>query len=340
MPDVFIDQFWLIDPSNPPPVGTVLNVLKLQIIDQNDNGLINQFSDDSIDGVDIGLSYPGDTVTVELAGGETVTITGTTFYLDDGRVVFTPSDGSVLTTATLVSTTFVTSQGSVPVDDFGPACFVAGTLIDTPDGKKPVETLRKGDMVSGRQGHPVVIRNALRRSFNTRELLANPKLYPVRITAGALGNGLPERDLLVSRQHRMLIVSKIAERMFGEREVLVSAIKLTSIPSIFVDKNVKSVEYVHLLLDDHEILHAEGAPSESLFIGPQTINTLTEEAREEILSIFPMLGQEGFIQMPARKIPTGRKQKELVERHQKNKKNLLHSFRSSGQNDLHPEIGQ
>ena len=54
---------------------------------------------------------------------------------------------------------------------------------------------------------------------------AYPKVQPVRILAGALGHGMPQRDLLVSRQHRMLVSSAICERMFGLEQVLVSAIK-------------------------------------------------------------------------------------------------------------------
>ena len=111
-----------------------------------------------------------------------------------------------------------------------------------------------------------------RRCINTSELRKDPKLLPVRILAHSLGENLPKRDLLVSRQHRMFIASKIAERMFGTSEVLVSAIRLTVLPGVFVDTTVTSVEYVHVLLDSHELLWAEGAKSESLYLGNQTLN--------------------------------------------------------------------
>jgi hypothetical protein len=162
-----------------------------------------------------------------------------------------------------------------------------------------------------------------RRQLGRRELEANPKLYPVRISMGTLGNGLPLRDLWVSRQHRMLVQSKIAERMFGRSEVLVSAIKLTGVPGIFTDESVKQVGYMHLLFEKHEIIFAEGAPTESLFTGPEALEAMDASARQEILEVFPELASLEFAPEPARYIPTGKMQRHLIARHSKNGKPLL-----------------
>lgn len=320
MPTTYTDQFWLIDPANPPSVGTTLSVSSFNIVDQNDNNLINRFNNDSIDGSDIVQSWPGDTVTVNLPGGGSATITGTTFFLADGRGVFTPTDGSVLQTSTFSSSTFVTSQGSVPTTSLGPPCFVAGTGIVSPNGVINVECLRKGDVLQNYAGQFIKLLMVLSRSYSPRELAQNSKLRPVRIMAGALGHGLPQRDLLVSRQHRMLVSSKIAERMFGSSEVLIPAIKLTELPGIYVDESVKDVEYFHLLFDQHEVILAEGAPTESLYTGPEALKALSQEAREEILMIFPEIADLDYKPEPARVIPCGKMQKQLVARHLKNKK--------------------
>jgi len=47
------------------------------------------------------------------------------------------------------------------------------------------------------------------------------KTAPVCIRKGALGAGLPDKDLLLSQQHRLLVRSRVAERMFGTSEVLI-----------------------------------------------------------------------------------------------------------------------
>lgn len=323
MPTTYTDQFWLIDPYSPPPRGTTLEVVSLDIVDQNDNNLINRSNNDTIDGVDITAAYPGDTITVRLESGERVTITGTTFYLADGRRVFTPTDGSVLEDAVLLRTTWEIEDGSMPVGDLGPPCFVSGTLVEVAGGMKPVETLSEGDEVTGYGGETLTLKKTLRRRFDARALATMPKLRPVRIMAGALGGGLPRRDLLVSRQHRMLIRSKIAERMFGETEVLIPAIKLTALPGIYIDESVDALEYVHLLFDQHEVIYAEGAPTESLFTGPEALKSVSPEAREEILTIFPEAAALDYAPDPARFIPPGKRQKQLIARHLKNRQPLL-----------------
>ncbi|MEL7430891.1 MAG: Hint domain-containing protein, partial [Pseudomonadota bacterium] len=114
-----------------------------------------------------------------------------------------------------------------------------------------------------------------------------------------------------------------AERMFGEPEVLVSAIRLTALPGIFIDESVDGVEYFHLLFDRHEIVLAEGAASESLFTGPEALKALGREAREEIQELFPEISKFDYQPVPARRIPTAKRQKQLILRHQKNNQSCV-----------------
>jgi len=213
-------------------------------------------------------------------------------------------------------------QPSIPAGDYVP-CFCSGTRIETTAGPRPVERIVPGDRVLTDLGGTRTVRWVGCRTLDHAALSTQPKLRPVRIVAGALGQGLPKRDLLVSRQHRMLVRSRIAERMFGACEVLIPAIKLTAMPGIFVDDSVTEVSYVHLLFDDHEVILAEGAPSESLFVGPGAMQALGAEAREEILTLFPELDRASHVPLSARPIPLGRLQKRLIDRHARNRKPLL-----------------
>ena len=213
--------------------------------------------------------------------------------------------------------------GIVAFEDGLIPCFTAGTRIHTPKGYVDIGTLRVGDSVTTADWGAKPIRWIGRRRLDQREMSRNAGLRPVRILAGALGQNLPKRDLLVSRQHRMLVSSRVAERMFGRHEVLISAIKLTALPGIFVDQDVPQVEYIHLLFDDHHLLLAEGAPSESLYLGSEAQKALSPEGRAEIERLFPDLQGRSENNEPARYVPPGHLQKRLITRHAKNEKPAL-----------------
>lgn len=277
--------------------------------------------------------------TITYVDGSTATITAVVFQDTDGNTYWAPEfadnadqaaiEAQAIQSLELVSPIYAngsTNQGyqlNADRQDSMPLCFSQGTLISCPDIDRAIEDLAVGDLVSTRDHGPVAIRWIGRRKYGRSELNSNAKLLPVRILAGALGDGSPRRDLLVSRQHRILVQSKIAMRMFGEPEVLIPAIKLIEVPGIFIDEAIKVVEYFHLLFDQHEVVYAEGISAESLFTGPEALKSVSSEAQKEILTIFPELMSLDHSAKPARLIPTGKKQKQLVQRHLKNQRSLV-----------------
>lgn len=200
-------------------------------------------------------------------------------------------------------------------------CFAAGTLIDTIDGPVPVERLAVGSLVRTAGGRFQPVRWIGRRKLDRIDLACRPDLKPVRIGAGALGPGLPRRDLLVSPQHRVLVRSRIARRMFAADEVLVAARHLAGLEGIAVQEDCRDIEYVHFMCDRHEIVLAEGAATETLYAGPQAMTMLPPSARDEILSLFPELTVGGAC--PARPLATGRQGRRLAHRHLLNGRPLV-----------------
>ncbi len=240
-------------------------------------------------------------------------------YATDGTTTFTVGQNVTSIKSGLANT--------FEADVSGVVCLTRGTRILTADGWRPIETISVGDKVVVDADRLEKVRWIGKRCFGQNALQNNSKLRPVRILAGALGEGLPKRDLLVSRQHRMLIKSRIAQRMFGHSEVLIPAIKLTELPGIFVDETIQVVEYYHLLFNKHKIIYAEGAQTESLFTGPEALKTIPSEARKEIQTIFPEITELSYAPEPARSIPPRKLQKKLIARHQQNNKPLLQSGR-------------
>lgn len=168
-------------------------------------------------------------------------------------------------------------------------CFTPGTRIQTPFGPRDICELGAGDLVLTEDAGPQPIRFVARRELSPQMLAACPDLRPVTIRAGALGPGLPERDLTVSPQHRMLITGWRAQMNFGTEECLCPARGLVNDDSIRVRTEPGSVTYIHLGLDEHHILRADGAPSESLHPGSLRKSDMDEATRAELLRVFPDL---------------------------------------------------
>lgn len=169
-------------------------------------------------------------------------------------------------------------------------CLTAGTLIETIHGPVPVEELEIDDMIVTFDHGPQPIRMIHQRRIAGDELRMNRKLWPVCIQKGALGFGLPMRNLHVSPQHRMLYQHIRVPLMFGEDAVFVRAKSLAaSFEEVYVDSSAHEVTYFHLVFDKHEVIFAEGAPTESFHPGPEGIAALDAEAREELFTVFPHL---------------------------------------------------
>ncbi|WP_264213193.1 Hint domain-containing protein [Leisingera thetidis] len=217
---------------------------------------------------------------ITIAGGDDGETAGDTLdfngQLDKGTLTITDSTGGSLTgTATLLDGSVVSFSGIENI-----ICFTAGTQVATTAGLRAIETLEPGDLVITRDNglQPV-------RWVSCSTVPAEGSLAPVRIPAGLFG---AERDLLVSPQHRMLFTGARAALLCGEYEVLVSAVHLVNGGSIR-QQTGGTVTYVHLLFDRHEIIYAEGAPSESFHPGAQAVSALEAPVRDELFRILPDL---------------------------------------------------
>jgi hypothetical protein len=238
----------------------------------NDTGLIFSF-DNALSGPNAGVIEfngpaftPGTTtnhVITNVAAGDKFVFDGANFTNDkvslapDGTLTVTDAQDNTVLTMKHVSM----AAGVLPafqasgdtIEDTAPApCYCAGTHILTPSGEVPVETLAIGDLVVTRSGEARPIRWIGRRSYEGRFIAGNREVLPIRISAGALADTIPRRDLNVSPGHAMFIDG-----------VLIPAEKLINGITIRQIEDVESVEYIHLELDTHDVIIAEGALAET-----------------------------------------------------------------------------
>jgi len=164
-------------------------------------------------------------------------------------------------------------------------CFVRGTEIETANGQVPVERLKVGDLLR-------TVDNGLQplRWIGNRRVAAQGDFAPVLFNKGALGN---DRPLRVSPQHRMLLSGWRAELFFGQTEVLAAAKSLLNGDTI-VREVGGEVEYFHIMFDQHELVYSAGIETESFHPGQLGWSTLSQAAREEILTLFPELRMNGI----------------------------------------------
>ncbi len=237
---------------------------------------------DRIDGGEGGDDYD----TLDLTGAGPLRIYYDKNNPENGTVKFFDPDGHPAG-----SLTFCNIENVIP-------CFTPGTSIATPRGERLVEQLKAGDKVLTRDNGIQEIRWIGRRDMSRAELMSAPHLRPILIRAGSLGNGLPDRDMLVSPNHRMLVSSDRTALYFEEHEVLVAAKHLID------NRGIRSVQtlgasYIHILFDRHEVVLANGAWTESFQPGDQTLGGMGNAQRNEIYEIFPELqhrtGIEGYM---------------------------------------------
>lgn len=272
--------------------------------------------------------------TITFFDGSTATVSAVIFQDEAGNGFLAPevsgnADSAAFQSGPIVSISIgnlITNNANLTANRNGEdfiTCFAAGTLIETSNGLRPVEDLHSGDRVMTVDEGLQTLRWTGARKIDTSDAEA---LRPVLIRAGALSDGVPSVDLMVSQQHRILVRSAIAQRMFGTDEVLVAARQLTSLPGIEIVEDAQHVTYVHLLFDRHQLVISNGAVTESLFTGPQALKGVSEAARTEILGLFPELaeiGEDAEIASPVRPLVRGRLGRKLAERHLANDKPVV-----------------
>lgn len=216
-------------------------------------------------------------------------------------------------------------EGLDPTNHNDFLCFAAGTLIETYHGNIPAEDLRVGDLVYTRDASFLPVQWTGQRHLTKTDLEANPNIRPIRIRAGALGPDTPSDDLVISPQHRVLVRSKIAHRLFGTYEVLVAAKHLLPLDGIEIAEDLTEVTYIHFLFSIHQIVVSNGAETESFYPGPQALKTLHSEQVAKIVKVLPQLkylGEE-YPLPGARRLLTGQEARKLAYRHDKNDRNLV-----------------
>lgn len=168
------------------------------------------------------------------------------------------------------------------------ACFTSGTLINTSEGPVAVEDLRPGMLVVTRDNGFQAVTWVGIRAMSGRHLLDNPHLGPVFVKAGAFGNGLPTRDMMMSPNTRLPVTSMTGRFVVAEVEEMAALKTLVDHRGIqMIDTT--GVSYVHVMLDGHQVIVANGCWVECFKTGDYSLGAIGNSQRNEIFELFPEL---------------------------------------------------
>jgi hypothetical protein len=141
----------------------------------------------------------------------------------------------------------------------GGACFLRGTCLLTPGGERNIEDLRIGDLLTTLNGEAKPIQWIGRRVYRRSTDSKHPDgVLPIRVAKGALGPDAPHCDLFISQQHALWV-----DGLFIKAMDLVNGSSIT-VHSAAAEHS--EIEYLHVKLAQHDVIFAEGAPSETLLV--------------------------------------------------------------------------
>jgi hypothetical protein len=155
----------------------------------------------------------------------------------------------------------------------GGNCFLKGTRIRTADGERKIEELKVGDLLPTVFGGTCPIqwigRYRYRKSDPTKPWVRN--VMPIRIARSALGPHVPHANLYISEAHALLIDG-----------VLVAAGNLVNDTTImrYDARELDELEFLHIKLQRHDVIYAEGAPTETLLEVDESAINFAEYLRQ------------------------------------------------------------
>lgn len=188
-----------------------------------------------------------------------------------GESLETTDDGATYYTQTSPN------AGTVP-------CFVTGTMILTRHGEIPVEKLAVGDRVATRDRGMQTIRWIGKHDFQQAT-----DQRPICIQKNSFAKGVPNRDLYVSPNHRVLIHDYRCSLYFGSNEVLCAAKNLISASTIYQLDRASGFAYYHILFDQHEIITSNNMETESFHPAKIGMDAFEDNMRAEIFALLPKL---------------------------------------------------
>ncbi len=159
-------------------------------------------------------------------------------------------------------------------------CYLAGTLIETTNGLKTIEKIEVGDLIYTYKGTIKIPKPVIWIGSGYHNVQANQPDdiagYAIHIIKNALADYVPYKDMFITPEHCLYIDGKF-----------IPARMLVNNHSIYYDYSKSKYTYYHLELEEHGVINADGALSESFlntnnhqnFYNPKKVIKLKEKTK-------------------------------------------------------------
>jgi hypothetical protein len=173
------------------------------------------------------------------------------------------------------------------------------TNVRTPCGARHVANLRPGDLVVTRDRGLQPVRLVWSRTVTEADLAADPSLAPVCLRPRAIGPMMPQRDLIVGGDHRLLIPGyRLADRPDTAAALIPAREIAGTSDAAFLDRARGETTFYNIVFDAHEVFAANGLPVESFHITDESLGVVPATVRARIGDVFPELAGMAEVHPP------------------------------------------
>ncbi len=180
----------------------------------------------------------------------------------------------------------------------GPLIGLAGTAsIRTPCGARRVENVRPGDLIVTRDNGLQAVRMVWTRTVTAADIAADPALAPIRLKPRAIGPMMPQKDLLLAAEHRVLVPGYRLANIPDTQSCLLPARVIAEMSDkAFLDRSVAEVTFYNIVFDQHHVFCADGLPVESYLPTPTAVAELDEGLGADLRELFDRAPRDGAAQ--------------------------------------------
>ncbi len=168
--------------------------------------------------------------------------------------------------------------------------FGGDSLIRTPMGTRRAELMRPGDMIITRNNGLQIVRAIWKKRLTRIDMGVGSGRAPVRLKPRAIGPMMPQRDLLVAADHRVLVPGyRLADAPDTQCRLVEASELAEASDQAYTDRSTQGVELYTFIFDSHQVFCASGLPVESFLPSASTIAPLRRRLRRELVALFPAL---------------------------------------------------